>query len=113
MSLCLGSQPRPGRAILVPIPGPEQPHSSPEDTRGVDQSLHALAQLGGFLAAQPAQFSPRDKPKFMEHRHCTGGIVRTDHGIPRGATALLGPPARRVRANCQRRHDEKAIGFGR
>jgi hypothetical protein len=49
MSLCLGSQVWPGRAVLVPIPGPEQPHSSSEDTRGVDQSLRALTRLGGLL----------------------------------------------------------------
>jgi FixJ family two-component response regulator len=32
------------------------------------------------------------KPKFTEHRHCTGGILDTDHIIPRGATALLSRP---------------------
>jgi len=42
--------------------------------------------------AQPAQFSPQDKPKFTGHRHCTGGIVDTDQTNPRGATALFGRP---------------------
>jgi hypothetical protein len=49
MSLCLGSQAWPERAVLVPILLPEQPHSSPEGARGINQSLHALARLGGLL----------------------------------------------------------------
>ena len=76
MNLCLGSQVWPGRAVLVPISGPEQPHSSPEDTRGVNQSLRALRQLGGLVRRPAAQFSPRDKPKFTGHWHCLGGILR-------------------------------------
>ncbi len=80
MSLCLGSQAWLGLCNLVPIPGPEQPHSSPEDTRGTDQSLHALAQLGGLIWVPSLRNSrPRDKPKFTEHTHCTGGILGTDH----------------------------------
>ena len=47
MSLCLGSQVWSVRAVLVPITGPEQSHSSPEGTRGVNQSLRVLIQLGG------------------------------------------------------------------
>ena len=67
---------------------------------GVEQSLRALTQLGGLLW-RPA-CAPRDKPKFTGHRHCTGGILGTDHIIPRERTALLGRPARRVRANCRK-----------
>ncbi len=41
MGLCPGSQVWARACNLVPIPEPEQPHSSPEDTRGVDGSLRA------------------------------------------------------------------------
>ena len=49
MSLCLASQVWPGRVVLVPIPGPEQPHSSPTGARGADERLRALTSLGGLL----------------------------------------------------------------
>src|SRR6266699_671589 len=50
MGLCPGSQVWARACNLVSIPEPEQPHSSPEDTRGVDGSLRApLTQLGGLL----------------------------------------------------------------
>ena len=52
MSLCLGSQVWPCRAVLVPISRTEQPHSSPEDTRGVNQSLRTLRQLGALFGAR-------------------------------------------------------------
>ena len=58
MSLCLGSQVWPGRAVLVPISVPEQPHSPPEDTYGVDQSLRALIGLDGIFGAQFRHFAP-------------------------------------------------------
>ena len=87
MSLCLGSQVWPGRAVLAPIPGPEQPHSCQRTTRGLDQSLPALTQLGGLLSGLACTFSPRDKLKFTAHRHCTGGILDTDQEVPRSGSA--------------------------
>ena len=45
------------------------------------------------LVSCPAcAISSRHKPKFTEHRHCTGGIVDTDQTNPRGATASFGRP---------------------
>src|SRR4051794_40400649 len=115
MSLRLGSQVWPDRGVLVPIPGPEQPISSQEDTRGVDQSLRAPTQRDGLLWSLACAFSPRDKPKFTGGRRCPGGILAQIQVIEflRGATTMSAPPARRVRANCRRRGDEKAIGVSR
>jgi len=62
-------------AVLVPIPGPEQPLSPPEDTRRVDQSLRAQTQFRGSWVPSLRQFLARHKPRFTEHRHCTCGIV--------------------------------------
>jgi hypothetical protein len=90
MSLCLGSQAWPGRAVLVPIPGPEQPHSSPEDTRGVDQSLHALAQLGGLIWCPACAILA---PKISQSLRSTGiAPVAFFVQIMYRATALLGRP---------------------
>jgi hypothetical protein len=58
MNLCLGAQVWPFRAVLGPISRPEQPHSSPEHTRGINQSLRTLRQLGGFVWRPGARFSP-------------------------------------------------------
>src|SRR5215467_4206424 len=91
----------PGRAVLVPIRGPEQPILLRRTLRDVDQSLRALTRLHAVPRRSLRQSSLPDKPKFMGHRRCSGGTVDTNQMIPRGATALLGPPARRVRANCQ------------
>jgi CheY-like chemotaxis protein len=62
---------------------------APESEHG---GLAARPSSAASFGARHAQFSPRDKPKFTGHRHCTGGILDTDHIIPRGATALLGLP---------------------
>src|SRR5262249_19766361 len=75
MSLCIGSQVWPGHAVLVPIRESEQSLSSPEHTRGIDESLLAQTQRCGLSGARPAQVSPRHKPKFTEHRHCGGDIL--------------------------------------
>jgi len=98
MSLCIGSQVWPGHAVLVPIREPEQSLSSPEHTRGIDESLLAQTQLCGLSGAHPAQVSPRYKPKFTEHRHCGGDILAHVHVVPRGATVLL---AARTAGSCE------------
>jgi hypothetical protein len=48
MNLRLGSQVWRGRAILVPIPGPEQPHFFRGHTQHRPK-FTALTQLGGLL----------------------------------------------------------------
>jgi CheY-like chemotaxis protein len=90
MSLCRGSQAWPARAVLVPIPGPEQPHSSPEDTRGLDQSLHALAQLGGLIWCPTCSILA---PEISQSLRSTGiAPVAFFAQITYGPTALLGRP---------------------
>ena len=98
MSLCIGSQVWPGHAVLVPIREPEQSLSSPEHTRGIDESLLAQTQRCGLSGAGLAQVSPRYKPKFTEHRHCGGDILAHVNVVPCGATVLLGA---RTASSCE------------
>jgi hypothetical protein len=74
MSLCLGSQVWPGRAVLVPIPVPEQPHSPPADTHGVDQKFTRIDSARRHFWRAVQAFRAGDKPKFTGHRHCTGTL---------------------------------------
>jgi hypothetical protein len=79
-------------------------------SRRLCEQSRLLSSAASF-GAQPAQFSP----EISQSLRGTGiaPVAFLAQITPRGATGIIGPPARRVRANCQRRRDEKAIGFGR
>ena len=116
MNLCLDPQVRRSRTAhsLVPIRGHEQPHSPPEDMRGIDQNLRALTSARRHLGALLTEFTCANKPKFTGHLHCPSGTPwrRLRNALARAMT-LLGAPVWRICASCRRRYAESVIGLSR
>ena len=100
------------------LPGPALLNPSAASAARLSGKRFALrehlpcSRSAASFGAQPAQLSHRDKPKFTGRRHCTMAFL-TQINRPTRSDGIVGPPARRVRASCQRRRDENAIGFGR
>jgi hypothetical protein len=107
MSFCPGSHAA-GSYRLVPIREPEQPDSSPEDARGIDQGLRARTSLGGSLRLPGLRNSRREVSQSLQRDGIALGVLCPNFVVRCGAT-LWGA----ARANCQRRHDEQAIGCDR
>src|SRR6266567_3032783 len=78
MGLCPGSQVWARACNLVPIPGPEQPHSSPEDTRGVDGSLRAagIAPVALFAQIMYGATALLGRPHDGFERTARGGMTK-------------------------------------
>ena len=92
MSLCLGAQVCVAvAAVLVPITGPEQPHSSQEGTRGVNQSLHATKTARRpRLAPGCANSRPDISQSLRGIGIASAAFFTQSQRIPCGAMAMLG-----------------------
>ena len=90
MSLCLASQVWPGLAVLVPIPGPEQPTFF-LGTRVVDQSLRGVDTARGFVW-RPARICRAEISQNLGASALHPWHSPYRNAVPCGATALLGRP---------------------
>jgi CheY-like chemotaxis protein len=96
MSFCPGSHAA-ASYRLVPIREPEQPDSSPEDARGIDQGLRARTSLGGSLRLPGLRNSRREVSQSLQCDGIALGAFSAQISWSHAGRHCGEPPARTAR----------------